>query len=411
MPDVIIVGAGLAGLCCARELQQAGVAPLVLEAADAVGGRVRTDAVGGFLLDRGFQVLLTAYPEAGRVLDYRALDLGAFRSGALVRHEEGFTEFADPFRHPLRALGSLDAPPGTFVDRLRVLQVRARACSGSLDSVFERPERSTLDHLRAAGFSAAFIDGFFRPFLGGIFLERQLETSSRMFEFVFRMFAEGDAALPAAGMGAIPAHLASGLQPGTVRLGTPVAGVSATKVQLESGERIEAAAVVVAADGPAAARLLGEAGPGSRHVACLYYAADEAPTRERLLVLDGTESGPVNNCAVISNVRPSYAPPGQHLVSASVLDPAVRDTLEPSVRAQLRDWWGPGVDGWRHLRTYRIAHALPARGDGRLDPVALPATHPSGVFTAGDWRDIPSIQGAMVSGRRTAEAVLASLTR
>jgi phytoene dehydrogenase-like protein len=408
VPDVVVVGAGLAGLCCARKLQQAGLDVLVLEGTDRVGGRVATDAFDGFLLDRGFQVLLTAYPEAERVLNYDALELGTFRSGALVRHAEGFTELADPFRHPFRALDTATGPPGSLADRLRVLQVRARACTGSLAAVLARPERPTLDYLRAAGFSDDFIEAFFRPFLGGIFLERELATSSRMFEFVFRMFAEGEAALPARGMGAIPAQIAAKLRPGTILLSAPVAQVSPREVLLHDAERIAAQAVVVAAEGPAGAVLLGEPPPASRQVSCLYYATEVPPVTDPLLVLNGTGTGPINNCAIVTTAAPSYAPEGQHLLSVSVLDEADA-RLEGAVRDQLRGWWGAQVTTWRHLRTYRVTHALPVRPGARLDPAALPVTHSSGVYACGDWRDTPSIQGAMASGRVAAEAVIAAV--
>ena len=317
--DVVIVGAGLAGLACALRLHEAGAGVRVLEASDGVGGRVRTDVVEGFRLDRGFQVLLTAYPETRRVLDYAALDLRPFLPGALVRRSSHFHELSDPWRRPERAWRSLTAGVGSLADRLRMARFRGRVRRGSLEDLFRRPETSAAERLHAEGFSAEMIDAFFRPFFGGILLDRSLSASSRMLEFVFRMMAEGDVAVPAAGMGAIPEQMAGRLPEGTVRLGARVASVSPREVRLESGETVGGDAVVIATEGPEAARLASLPAPGSRPVTCLYFAAERAPIAEPLLVLDGDESGPVNNLCFPSQVAPSYAPAGAALVSASVI--------------------------------------------------------------------------------------------
>ncbi len=248
--DVVIVGAGLAGLACALRLHEAGAGVRVLEASDGVGGRVRTDVVEGFRLDRGFQVLLTAYPETRRVLDYAALDLRPFLPGALVRRSSHFHELSDPWRRPERAWRSLTAGVGSLADRLRMARFRGRVRRGSLEDLFRRPETSAAERLHAEGFSAEMIDAFFRPFFGGVLLDRSLSASSRMLEFVFRMMAEGDVAIPAAGMGAIPEQMAGRLPAGTVRLGARVAAASAREVRLESGETVGADAVVIATEGP-----------------------------------------------------------------------------------------------------------------------------------------------------------------
>jgi phytoene dehydrogenase-like protein len=188
--NVVVVGAGLAGLACARRLHQAGVGFTLVEAGDDVGGRVRTDVVEGFRLDRGFQVLLTAYPEARRVLDYAALDLRPFRAGALVRRGGRMQRLSDPRRRPQDVFAALRADVGGLRDKLRVLGLTRDVSAGPLDELFARPELSTEKRLRAAGFSAGFIDGFFRPWFGGVLLDRELRASSRMFDFVFRMLAE-----------------------------------------------------------------------------------------------------------------------------------------------------------------------------------------------------------------------------
>ena len=412
-PPVVIVGAGLAGLCCARSLAQREVPYLLLEASDRVGGRVRTDAVDGFLLDRGFQVLLSSYPEAQRVLDYAALDLRAFEPGALVQFEGSLHRVTDPFRRPLRALASLFSPIGGLSDKLRVAALRRSALSGSAGSLLERPETTTVESLARRGFSDAMIDRFFRPFFGGVFLESELETSSRWFELLFRLFALGSATLPARGMEEIPRQLVAGLDPERVRTSAPVVEVGENEVITTTGERIAASAVVIAAEEPAARSLVGETSRVRwRSVSCLYFAAAESPISGQELVLGGEPGGRVNNLCVPSALSEHYAPEGQHLVSVTVIDALdePEDELEETVREQLAGWFGADVGSWRHLKSYRIEHALPAQAPGEFQPRRATKRHPSGAFFCGDYCATSSIQGAMVSGRKTAAAVAATFS-
>ncbi len=413
--DVIVVGGGLAGLACALRLQQEGIEVLVLEGSDRIGGRVRTESVNGFALDRGFQVYLTAYPEGRRVLDLDALRLKPFYPGALVRRGGRFHKVADPWRRPFDALASLASPVGTLGDKLRVRALRRRARGGTIEERMSAPQATALEALRGDGFSEPMIDAFFRPFLGGVFLERELATSSRMLEFVFRMFAEGDAALPAGGMQAIPEQLALRLPAGAVRTGTVVLAVDREGVTLTGGRRLPSRAVVIATEGPEAARLaggvLGSAFAPPRGVTCLYFAAPKPPVDEPILVLDGEGRGPVNNLCVPSAVQPTYAPAGASLVSASVLGvPALGDAaLEAAVLEQLMGWFGDLVRRWEHLRTFRIPYALPAATPAELDPPSRPVRLREGLYLAGDHREGPSIQGALVAGRRAAEALIEDL--
>jgi phytoene dehydrogenase-like protein len=412
--SVIIVGAGLAGLCCARVLHQAGIPFLILEASDGVGGRVRTDRVEGFLLDRGFQVLQTAYPEAQAVLDYRALDLKPFYPGAMVYYDGQLRRVGDPLRKPQHFFSTLFSPIGSLADKLRVARLRRQVSQGSLEDLFRHPETSTLAALKAQGFSDMMIERFFRPFFSTVFFDRDLASSNRMFEFVFRMLAAGDTALPAGGMGAIPAQLAAALPEGSIRTNAPVVRVKEGKVVLASGEEMPARAVVLASDGSETAHLLGEEKPfATVDCCCLYFAAARPPVAEPILVLDGENTGPVSNLAMVSNVAPSYAPPSQALIQATVVgNPEILDQdLEAQSRAQLTRWFGPEVGDWRLLRIYRITRALPDQTPPTPDPLSQPVQKSPWLFVCGEYQSLSSIHWAMVSGRRAGEAVVRELAK
>ena len=400
--DVAIVGAGVAGLCCARHLQDFGLQCTLLESSDAIGGRVRTDQVNGFLLDRGFQVMLTAYPEAQKMLDYNELNLGEFYSGALVRCNGKFERIADPLRHPFDGLQSVFNGVGTWLDKARVGLLRQRVLRGEWEDLFRQSIQTTEEGLREEGFSRQMIEQFFRPFLGGIFLEGDLKTPISMCHFVLRMFSSGSATLPAAGMGAIPVQLAAGLPKSWIQLNRRAVSVKPTELMLEDGERISARAVVIATEGPAAAELLGLNRPRSHSVTCIYFDAPQDPVGEPILVLNGQGRGPINNLCVPNQVCSSYAPAGSSLVSATVLGDTDID-VEITVRQQLREWYGNSVEDWKLLHHFSIEHALPVQ-DPFL-PLDQPTQVSEGLYVCGDHRDTPSLQGAMLSGRRVAEAI------
>ena len=400
--DVLVVGGGLAGLAAARSLNDAGVDVHVVEASDAVGGRVRTDEVDGFLLDRGFQVILTAYPELARQFDVDALDLCSFDPGALVWIDGRGHEVSDPFRKPSSLVSTAVAPVGTVFDKARIALLRRRVKSGQAADLLRGADLTTRAVLEKAGFTPTMLDRFFRPLVGGIQLDPELTASRRMFDIVFRMLAEGDAAVPAGGMQRLPEQLASRVPTSRIHLSTEVRHVAPGHVTLADGSIVEATAVVVATEGPVAQRLVPISDVASRSVSCVYFDAPAAPTSSKAIVLDGDGLGPVLNVAVMSNISPFYAPAGRHLVAAA-LPGILEGDLESAARTQLTAMFGPQVNEWRHLRTYRIPHGQPDQSPPFSPKKTIGLG--DGLFVCGDHRDTASIQGALFSGRRTGEAV------
>lgn len=424
-PECIVVGAGLAGLACSRVLAAAGRRVQLLEASDRVGGRVATDVVDGFRVDRGFQVYNDAYPEGRRQLDLAALELGRFEPGAVVASGGRLRRLADPWRRPFAAIGGLVAGTVGLADGLRTARLRYDAIAalrrGELDP--DGPaavgERTAAAELAARGFSRRFIEGFFVPFFGGVFLERSLDTAATVLLFDFAMFALGSACLPHAGMGAIPAQLASALPPGTLASACPVARVEPGRVELADGRVLTAREVVVATEAPAAARLVPAAlatdwaDRAMKRTRLVAFAAERSPLAAPILVVNAEPDGPIDNLTVPSDVAPGYAPPGAALVTVSVRQdrgPVASDSpavVVDSIRRQAAGWFGREVAGWRHLTTIDVARALPdespaARRRRRLDPWLT-----DGLWICGDHCGSASINGALASGRLCAEAVLA----
>ncbi|MEV3922799.1 NAD(P)/FAD-dependent oxidoreductase [Actinomadura coerulea] len=399
---VVIVGAGLAGLACAVRLHEAGVPVQVLEASDGVGGRTRTDIVDGFRLDRGFQVFNTAYPEARRVLDIRALDVRPFASGLLVFHQGRRERVMLPWKHPRHALSGALADIGSVRDKAALAAMTARDLTFPVSRILHEAERDTAAELRHWGISEQMTEKLLRPFLAGVLLERELETSSRFFHLIWRSFARGTIGVPALGMGRMAEQLAARLPDGALSLETAVRAVTADGVQTSDGETVEADAVVVATDPAQAAALVPEIeAPVMRDVTTFYHAAPKSPLKEPLQILDA--EGIITDTLVLTEAAPEYSADGRALISTSVLG---IDADESRVRGRLDEIYGDTA-AWQLIATYPIKAALPAM------PSPLRLRHPvrihRGRYVCGDHRDTGSIQGALVSGRRAAEAALADL--
>ncbi|PIN06024.1 Amine oxidase [Handroanthus impetiginosus] len=419
---VIVVGAGLAGLAAATRLQAENIPFLLVEASDAVGGRVRTDFVDGYTLDRGFQIFITAYPEAQKLLDYDALNLQRFYSGARIFYDGRFHTVADPLRHFPDALQSLTNPIGTVIDKFLIALTRIRVLSQSDYEILTADEVKTIELLRSIGFSDSILDGFFRPFFGGIFFDRQLETTSRLFNFVFKCLVLGDNTLPKNGISAISEQLAGKLNPSSIILNSRAVSIDyesedSINVNLESGELLRSdLGVILAIEEFEAVKLLagkmnrGQVKEPVRSTVCLYFSVDnnKVPVKDPVLFLNGSGRGIVNNMFFATNVAPSYAPPGKALVSISLIglyDDVSDEELVKRVVEELSGWFGEtAVRSWRFLRTYRIGFAQPNQcppTDLMKDPRLKP-----GLYICGDYVTSATFDGALVSGRRAVEALL-----
>lgn len=406
--DVVVVGAGLAGLVCARELQRSGLEVQVLERAGVVGGRIRTDIVDGFRCDRGFQLLNPAYPALADLVDVGALELQQFAAGAALATDHGFDVVADPVRSPAYLGRTLRSGYLRPVELARFAAWAAPAL-GSVRRLRHRPDESLADSLDRAGVHGRIRQEIFEPFFAGVLADDTGSTSATFARLLLRSFLRGTPGVPAQGMAALPEQVAADLCTRPT-FGVTVTGLTSADdgviVTTDHGEQW-ARAVVVAADPVAAGVLTGQQPVRMKGLVTYWFSVDVPPTELDLLVLDPRRRGPVVNSAVMTNVAPSYAPPGRHLVQATTL--LAHDTGEEAVRAHLKLLYGRGVDAWDLVVRHQIDHALPEQppGAGLRRPVDLG----DGLFVAGDHRDTASIQGALVSGGRAAAALTRGLRR
>jgi phytoene dehydrogenase-like protein len=407
--DVVIVGGGLAGLAAARRLDRAGVEWLLVEAADRIGGRVATDVVDGWHLDRGFQVVNTAYPRLSALVDVDALDLRYFTSGVLVRRGGELHRLENPLRQPMAGPHALTSGVGTLSDRLKFAALATACATVPASKLLAARETTTQEMLRRAGLSHRMIEEVLRPFLSGVFADRSLDTSSHVFSMVLRSFFRGRIGVPAAGMAALPAAIAGPLPFPQLLVGARTLSLGPGLVVTDGGE-IRSRAVIVATDPVTASTLLPQLPRPDMHgLTTFYFGADHAPIDEPTLLLDGDRREIIANTVVVSNAAPEYAPAGKSLIAASVVGVSAPSTAsEQVIRVELARLYGTPADDWELLSVVTLPEALPTARvpqGGLRKAVDLG----DGLFVAGDHRDSPSLQGAMAGGWRTAGAVLARL--
>lgn len=412
--DCVIVGAGVAGLACAKVLHENKIDFTVLEKDSSPGGRIKTDFVDGFQLDHGFQVLQTGYSDISNYLDLDSLDLASFPAGVGVRYNGRFHIVADPRHHVQNLYSTVASSIGTFGDRIRLLKLALSVCRRPMEDIFDQPEEKTIDFLKLKGFSERFIQSFFTPFFAGACLDRSLAASSRVLKYIIRLFAMGDAALPAGGMVAIPQQLASVIPQKSVQYNTAVVELKNGRVSLADGRIIRTKMIVVATHQPDFCDLLQIKKPKtSVSEACLYFSSEwQPPFNNPFLLLNGENHGPINNIAFPSMVSPHYAPAGKTLIAIVVLDEALlnRDDLEDLVRIQCAEWFGAAVDGWEHIKTYRIYHALPDQSPPTENPYLMPEPVSEGIMACGEHKSLPGLQWALMSGAMAGKSVVKDLT-
>jgi len=402
--DVVVVGAGLAGLRCAQVLSEAGRDVVVLEASDGVGGRIRTDRVDGFLVDRGFQLLNPAYPAVRRWVDVEALGLQPFGAGVAARTETGLEVLGHPLRSPALLPTTLRAAAQhpqelAALARWAAPLLRPRPGRTLAEVVEGRPDvdrRTALDHAGADGLLRRVVDSFF----AGVLLEDDGSTADRFALLLTWMFVRGVPALPTDGMQALPEQLAATLGD-RVRLAQRVHRVTGTSAETDDGTWT-ADHVVVATGAVQAKELTGVPVPAAKGVVTVWWSASDTPHTDLLHVdARSTPAGPLVNAAVVSRAAPSYAPPGRHLVQGSAL--LGRGGGTDDMRRHAGDLLGVDASGWEVVARHEVPHALPAQ------PTPFSTTRPvvhGEVVVCGDHRDTASIQGALVSGQRAAEALL-----
>ena len=405
---IFIIGAGIAGLIAALELEKAGFSPIILESSDAIGGRMKTDEVNGFLLDHGFQVLNTAYPEAKKYLDFQALKLKSFDPGAVIFEGKDSYIITDPMRNPLKILGMAFSKVGTFLDKVKMFTLTQELKRKTNESIFNSPSLPTHQYLKDYGFSDQIIKNFFVPFFRGIFLEKSLNTSSRMFEFVFKMFALGNAAVPEKGMREIPAMIRQQLSTTQIYFNYPVERVEGKSIHLQNGEVLEADRIIIAIQPDKVMKQLqGQFSPAHK-VINLYFSLQKSfMLRPMIGLLPGEHL--VNNIVFMNDVSKAYSGNGRALLSVTVLDCDLGEKeLIKAVQTELEEISGIKGEYYKFLKAYHIPYALPNLEDLKYNVPFTECKITDHVFLAGDYLLNGSINAAMTSGRTAAEAVVHS---
>ncbi|MDO1500558.1 FAD-dependent oxidoreductase [Winogradskyella maritima] len=403
-----IIGAGISGLLAAKTLEAKGYRPIVIEATDRVGGRVKTDIVEGYQLDHGFQVLLSAYPKAMEHLDFEALNLQEFLPGATIFKNGTSTTIGDPLRHLSLLLPTLTSSVGSLSDKLKILKLNLSLKRKSIDAIFKSETTTTLAYLENKGFSNEMINHFFRPFFSGIFLEPDLRTSSRMFEFVYKMFGEGLATLPKEGIGAIPSQLKSQLKTTEFKFNTEVEAVEDDRVIFKDGSEAATHFTIVTANTSKLISNLNNQEVSWKSCQNLYFEVASRSIKKPLIGLISDKDALINNIFFHNSLSAS-SKGSYELLSVTVVKTHnySEDQLLDIVIEELQ--FRCGIEIMRHLKTYDISKALPDMDHLHCDMSPTETLLKPTIVLAGDYLLNGSLNAAMISGERAAQGVIAQL--
>jgi protoporphyrinogen oxidase len=407
--SVIIIGGGLSGITAARQLQKDKVDFILLEATDQLGGRIKTDIVNGFRLDHGFQVLLTAYPEVQQWLDYQKLNLKKFLPGAQLLLDNGKqSTLGDPLRDFSSLIPTLFSSVATLKDKLLILKLKQRLAKLSIEEIFNQKEIQTREALSEEyGFSEKIVSQFFKPFFTGIFLEKELKTSRRMFDFVFKQFGEGYAAVPNKGMQAIPELLAEPLAKNKIQLNTRVSKIEKQAVQLSNGSSLKAPHIILATEATGLINELHEVKTNFQSTTHLHFTSNTPPIQKPIIALNTKKQRLVNNICTINKVAPAYAKEDENLISLSVVGETgiTEKDLAKEVKKELRTWFGNETETWEHLHTRTIHYALPNQDNVLHSINNKTYLIRKGLYQAGDHLLNGSINASMKTGKEVAQLI------
>ncbi|GAB3523537.1 NAD(P)/FAD-dependent oxidoreductase [Emticicia fontis] len=404
--STVIIGGGISGLTCAKYLNDKGMSFVIIECSDALGGRVRTDIVEGFRLDRGFQALLTNYPEARKILRYSHLDLKYFESGTLIKTNKGLTKLENPFKGKGSLFSRAFSPIGSWNDQLKIKKFAKYISEISDEELFGMDDTETNKFLKEYGWSKEIIQQFFKPFFGSVLLDNELHTSSNLFHFVFKQFYKGEMAIPAEGMQAIPEQISDLISKEKIRLNTLVKGIESNQVFLESGEVLSTDRIVIATDPHTTSNLLGEDKTYEYQTStCTYFSAEYSPLKgQKMLTLNPDRKSIVHSLCVPTDITHTYGTAGKALISVNTqsLDKIDERNHISRIKRELYDWFGAQVNVWKHLRTYHIPEAVVKFPVGaKKQTLKLDEN----LYRCGDYLAYPSLNAAMQTGKEVAEMI------
>ena len=407
----IIVGAGLAGLAAANTLQQNGHTFQIIEQAQKVGGRVQSSHIDGHIIDHGFQVYLPGYEHGKLYFNYQSLDFQSFDPGSMVLYDKGFYEIvSDPLRRPFTLFSTLLSNVGSFSDKQRLLKLKSAARRFSRNTDTKLSKQSTYDYLVDFGFGQEMIHNFFIPFFSGVFFDQKLETSARMFLYLYDKFATGLASIPKGGMGKLSDQLASVLPSDNIHLGHEVISISQKSVQVSSSQNFVGDNIILTT---MADELIHKIAPGkdknyqSSHT--IYFEANEAPHNKKLVGIVAKKNAVVNNVSVMSNVNADYAPAGKHQLAVSIFGNQFNSAIEAQIKQECKTWFGNQVEEWKVIESFHIKKALPNQTTVKFNAQKEDIKFGDNVYLAGDGILNGSINGALHSGKLAAEFAMESI--